>query len=145
MKEKIEKNKKSNLRKICKLNPSSDSIPLNDDGSILFYMYDAYEEICGKGEPLVILFGKIYNKHLNNFQSISVVMKTLFKKIYILPKLDKRREPDIMSNLKSEFEKLNQTKFSFIKKGKYKIIRNKRYCLELPIPHGKIIRKIRGI
>lgn len=142
MKENIEINKKKGLRNICELKNLNDAIQANDDGSILFYWYDAYEDNSGKGEPLVVIFGKIYNKDKNCFQSISIIMKNLLKKVYILPKLDKINEPNLLENLKSEFEKLNQIKFSYIKKGRYKI-KQKKYCLELPIPYSNIAFNIR--
>lgn len=83
----------------------------------------------------MIFFGKIFVKEKNSFESISVILKNLSKKVYILPKIDKLDEPDLMEKVKLEFEKLNQTKFSFIKKGRYSV-KHKKYCLELPIPHS---------
>ena len=144
IKETINSNKKEGIRNICKLKNLNEQIKTEDDGSILFYWLDAYEDNSGKGEPLVVLFGKTFNKEKGCYQSISVVIKNLYKKVYILPKLEKINEPNLLENLKMEFEKLNQTKFSYIKKGKYSI-KKKKYCLELPIPYSKISYNIRRI
>jgi hypothetical protein len=91
-----------------------------------------------KLETILVLFGKIFIKEKKCFESISVIVKNLSKKVYILPKIDKLDEPNLMEKVKLEFEKLNQTKFSFIKKGTYSV-KHKKYCLELPIPYSILI------
>jgi hypothetical protein len=136
--EKIEINKKNSLTNICKHKNWNEKLPLNDDGSLLFYWYDAHEENLSKLETILVLFGKIFIKEKKCFESISVIVKNLSKKVYILPKIDKLDEANIMDKVKSEFEKLNQTKFSFIKKGTYSV-KHKKYCLELPIPYSILI------
>ena len=136
--QKIEMNKKNSIKNVCKHKYWNDCVNPNEDGSLLFYWYDAHEEYLSKDNLLVILFGKIYIKEKQRFESISVVIKNLTKKVYILPKIEKLNEPNIIDNMKAEFEKLNQNKFSFIKKGNYSV-KYKKYCFEMPIPFSNYI------
>jgi hypothetical protein len=132
IKERIEVSKRRGVSRSCRLKTSNNYIEKDDSGSILFYWYDAIEENIEK-DPNIVFFGKIFNIEKSKFESISVIVKNLHKKVYILPKIDRMNEPGIIENLQTEFEKLNQTRFSYIKKGKYSV-RKKKYCLELPIP-----------
>ena len=141
MSQNIEKNKEKGTRNICKPKIMNETVkPTFDDGSLVFYWYYAYEENIQKSDPLIFLFGKVYNQEKDCFESLSVIIKNLNKKIYLLPKLDKIGEPNLKENMIVEFEKLRQTKFSYIKKGTYKQIK-KKYCLELPIPYSKFSNK----
>lgn len=123
-------------------------LPISDDGSLLVYWYDAHEE-NNISNPYIILFGKIYNPEQSVFHSISIVIRNLERKIYLLPRLSKLKDIDqedtkileenkeLTLNMFQEFEDLRKTKFSFIKRIQTKTV-IKKYCFELPIPHSKI-------
>lgn len=93
------------------------------------------------------MFGKVYNPDTNVFHSMSVVIRNLERKIYLLPKLSKLKNLDsddsqvLESNkdltfaMFQEFEELRKNKFSFIKRIQTKAV-IKKYCFELPIPHS---------
>ena len=122
-------------------------LPVCEDCSLMVYWYDAYEET--NGNPYIILFGKIYNSEDKSFNSISIVVRNLERKIYLLPKLNKLKDidledkkileenKDLTINMFQEFEELRKNKFSFIKKIQTKPV-IKKYCFELPIPQSKI-------
>ena len=69
---------------------SADPLPIDKDGNLLFFWYDAHEEPSSKGspEPKVILFGKVKDANTNSFSSISIVIHKLKKTIFLFPKKD---------------------------------------------------------
>lgn len=133
--EKIELNKKRGLNKVCKTKSASKDLWTESDGSLLIYWYDAIEENILK-DPSIILFGKVFNKKTSVFESISIIIKNLSRKVYVLPKIDKMNQSGVMESLKAEMDKLNQTKFSYLKNITYSV-KKKKYCLDLPIPYSK--------
>ena len=122
-------------------------LPKCDDGSLLVYWYDAHEE-TNNSNPYIILFGKTYNKDTNSYYSISIVIRNLERKIYLLPRLSKLKadinqdddkileeNKELTINMFQEFEDLRKSKFSYIKRIQTKPV-VKKYCFELPIPHS---------
>jgi DNA polymerase alpha subunit A len=126
-------------------NSTDATIPKSEDGSLLFYWYDAHEEI--NNSPYIILFGKTYNPETSKYHSLSVVIRNLERKIYLLPKLSKLKNvdsddsqvldvnKDLTFAMFQEFEEMRKNKFSYIKRIQTKAV-VKKYCFELPIPHS---------
>ncbi len=126
-------------------NTSDATLPKSEDGTLLFYWYDAHEET--NNSPYIILFGKIYNPETSRYHSLSVIIRNLERKIYLLPKLSKLKNVDSDDNqaldankeltfaMFQEFEELRKNKFSYIKRIQTKSV-IKKYCFELPIPHS---------
>ena len=91
---------------------NNDVLPTNKDGSVYIYWYDAVEENI-QSKPCVIFFGKIYEPKYNSYSSISIVIRNIMRKLYILPKPEYE---DKISEVYNEFEQLRQKRFSYIKK-----------------------------
>lgn len=111
-------------------NNSKEKLPTSPDGSVKVYWYDAIEDLI-QSKPSVILFGKIFEPSTNTYASVSVVIKNIIRTLYIYPK----QGADFLQVYK-EFESLRSTKFSYIKDYNSKKVK-KKYCFELPIPHGE--------
>ncbi len=109
---------------------TSPSLPTQKDGSIIIYWYDAIEESINR-RPSVIIFGKIYEPHLETYSSISIVIKNIDRTIFVLPKPEFEND---MVKVFHEFDILRKNRFSFIKNYKCKEV-VKKYCFELPIDH----------
>ena len=107
---------------------TNDVLPTNKDGSVYIYWYDAVEETI-QSKPCVIFFGKIYEPKYNSYSSISIVIRNIMRKLYILPKPEYE---DKISEVYNEFEQLRQKRFSYIKKFECKP-KEKKYCFEMPI------------
>jgi DNA polymerase alpha subunit A len=110
-------------------NNLKEKLPTLPDGSLKIYWYDAIEDQI-QTKPAVIFFGKIYDPATESFQSISIIIKNIMRSLYIYPKTK-----DMFAVYK-EFENLRSTKFSYIKDYVSKTVK-KKYCFELPIPHGE--------
>lgn len=117
------------------------SLPSNPDGSICIYWLDMIEEnLQAKNSKTtannVIIFGKIYEPATKTFNSISLILKNIFRTLYIIPKENKETGARYsLDSVKHEFEELRRTKFNHISNIKTKTT-TKKYCFELPIPHG---------
>lgn len=111
---------------------NNDVLPTNKDGSVYIYWYDAVEETI-QSKPCVIFFGKIYEPKYNSYTSISIVIRNIMRKVYIMPKPEYE---DKMSEVYTEFEQLRQKRFSYIKKFECKE-KEKKYCFEMPIDPNK--------
>ncbi len=59
-------------------------LPLNQDGSLSIFWYDAHEEYGDHG--VVYLFGKCYNDKTRKFSSVCVQVKELERIMYAVPK-----------------------------------------------------------
>lgn len=110
-------------------NNLKEKLPTLNDGSLKIYWYDAIEDQI-QTKPAVIFFGKIYDPATESYQSISIIIKNIMRSLYIYPKTK-----DMFAVYK-EFENLRSTKFSYIKDYVSKTVK-KKYCFELPIPHGE--------
>nr|DAD41313.1 TPA_asm: hypothetical protein HUJ06_015636 [Nelumbo nucifera] len=60
-------------------------LTLDSDGSLLFYIIDAYEEFYGANLGTVYLFGKV--KTGNTYQSCCVVVKNMQRCVYAIPNI----------------------------------------------------------
>lgn len=107
-----------------------DKLPVQRDGSLRVYWYDAIEDNV-QLKPCVIFFGKVYEPNTKTWASISVIIKNIMKTLYIFPKNSNGED---LEKVYSEFEYLRKTKFSYIKQFMCKYVK-KKYCFELPIPH----------
>ncbi|KAJ1702657.1 hypothetical protein LUZ63_002436 [Rhynchospora breviuscula] len=79
-------NAASEVRMPIDLRPESDDkfeFELNSDGSLPFYIIDAYEEAFSTNSGTIYLFGKV--KTGNSFQSCCVVVKNLQRCVYAVP------------------------------------------------------------
>ena len=111
-------------------NTNSKKLPTEKDESVLMYWYDAIEENINR-KHIIIFFGKIFDPSINNFTSISLVIKNIDRTIFVMPK-ENFDSKDKINEVYLEFEKMRKNNFSFIKEYKTKI-EEKKYCFELPI------------
>ena len=127
--------KDSNL-KLRNIN-TNESLPVEKDGSLFVYWYDAYEEPNSKNdiEPKVILFGKVKNSN-NDYSSISVIIRNLKKTLYLFPKLDESGKYYDTFEMFQEFDTLKRTKFNYIEDYESEE-ELKKYAFELPISPGE--------
>ena len=115
-------------------NTNSKKLPTEKDESVLMYWYDAIEENINR-KHIIIFFGKIFDPSINNFTSISLVIKNIDRTIFVMPK-ENFDSKDKINEVYLEFEKMRKNNFSFIKEYKTKI-EEKKYCFELPINRDK--------
>ena len=105
-------------------------LPIEKDNSIKIFWYDAIEESFNN-KPNVIFFGKIYEPQSKSFLSISVIIKNIYRTIFILPKPEYENDEQIQKVCK-EFEDLRKKRFNYIKEYQCKKV-EKKYCFELPV------------
>ena len=111
---------------------TNEVLPVNSDGTVYMYWYDAIEEqILLK--PSVIFFGKIYEPLTKSYSSISLVIKNITRKLFILPKPEYEEH---INEVYTEFDELRRKRFNYIREFQCKQV-NKKYCFELPIDHNK--------
>lgn len=130
-------NTNTNQTGISMRQSKTEKLPVNSDGSISVYWYDAIEEQIQTKISTVILFGKIYDPAVNSHSSIALVLKNLMRTVYLFPKIKGENDESYKENfgkMYEEFEYLRRTKFSYIKNFQCKEVKRK-YCFELPIPH----------
>ena len=123
---------KDNNYTYVSFNKAKYKLPIDEDNSIKIFWYDAIEESFNN-KPNVIFFGKIYESQSKSFLSISIIIKDIYRTVFILPK------PEFEDDLKKiydEFEDLRKKRFSFIKDYKCKFLK-KKYCFELPVDSEK--------
>ena len=123
---------KDNNYSYTPFNKTKYKLPLEADNSIKIFWYDAIEESFNN-KPNVIFFGKIYEPQSKSYLSISLIIKDIYRTVFVLPKPE--YEDDI-KKVYEEFEDLRKKRFNFIKEYKSKVI-NKKYCFELPIDSEK--------
>ncbi|KAJ1701947.1 hypothetical protein LUZ63_001726 [Rhynchospora breviuscula] len=76
----------SEVRMAIDLSPESDEkseFEINSDGSLPFYIIDAYDEAFSTNSGTIYLFGKV--KTGNSFQSCCVVVKNMQRCVYAVP------------------------------------------------------------
>ena len=104
----------------------------NKDSIIKIFWYDAIEEMFNN-KPNVIFFGKIFEPTSNSYLSISIIIKDIYRTLFILPKPEYENN---MQKVYEEFEELRKKRFNNIKEYQCKSIK-KKYCFELPIDSEK--------
>lgn len=118
---------------------NNEPLPIQQDGSFLFYWYDAYEEPANQfnPEPKVILFGKAKETNSNSYCSVSLVLKKLKRSIFLFPAFNENTATySKVTDMLQEFKMIWDKKLPF-KKETFDIkIVKKKYCFELPIKHG---------
>ena len=123
---------KDNNYTYVSFNKTKYKLPIEKDNSIRIFWYDAIEESFNN-KPNVIFFGKIYEPQSNSFLSISIIIKDIYRTVFILPKPEFE---DKAQQVYEEFDELRKKRFNYIKEYKCKFI-NKKYCFELPIDSEK--------
>ena len=111
-----------------------DEFETNEDGSIDVYWIDAVEEKIRQNN-VVLLFGKVKLKNQNVYTSITVIVKNITRKCYVLPR-DSQAETIPYEDIFNEFwSKLQQT-CPTIKETVSKFIK-RSYCFELNLERGE--------
>ena len=129
---------KDNSYSYMSFNKAKFRLPLEKDNSIKMFWYDAIEESFNN-KPNVIFFGKIYEPQSKSFLSISVIIKDIYRTIFILPKPEYESD-DQIQKVYEEFEDLRKKRFNYIKEYQCKIV-EKKYCFELPV-ESKDVHKV---
>ena len=123
---------KDNNYTYISFNKPKNRLPIEKDNSIKIFWYDAIEESFNN-KPNVIFFGKIYEPQSNSFLSISIIIKDIYRTVFVLPKPEYE---DQQQKVYEEFEELRKKRFNSIKEYQCKFIK-KKYCFELPIDSEK--------
>ena len=123
---------KENNYSYVSFNKTKYRLPVEKDNSIKIFWYDAIEESFNN-KPNVIFFGKIYEPQSNLFLSISIIIKDIFRTVFILPKPEYE---DKIQQVYEEFDDLRKKRFSYIKEYQCKFDK-KKYCFELPVDPEK--------
>ena len=123
---------KDNNYTYISFNKTKNKLPIEKDNSIKIFWYDAIEESFNN-KPNVIFFGKIYEPQSNSFLSISIIIKDIYRTVFILPKPEFE---DKAQQVYEEFDDLRKKRFNYIKEYQCKFIK-KKYCFELPIDSEK--------
>ena len=123
---------KDNNYTYVSFNKTKYKLPIEEDNSIKIFWYDAIEESFNN-KPNVIFFGKIYEPQSNSFLSISIIIKDIYRTVFILPKPEFEDDP---KKIYDEFEDLRKKRFNYIKDYKLKNLK-KKYCFELPVDSEK--------
>ncbi len=112
------------------------NLPYSQDKSLFVYWFDIIEETI-KSKQYVIIFGKIYEPNEDKFSSISIIIKSIEKILYIIPGEDRLNGKKFdLKSVRNEFLQLKQNLFPHINTIKTKETK-KNYCFELPIEHGE--------
>ena len=114
------------------INKTKYKLPLEADNSIKIFWYDAIEESFNN-KPNVIFFGKIYEPQSKSYLSISIIIKDIYRTVFVLPKPEYE---DNIQKVYEEFDELRRKRFNYIKEYKCKNVK-KKYCFELPIDSEK--------
>ena len=123
---------KDNNYNFISFNKTKFKLPIDKDNSIKIFWYDAIEESFNN-KPNVIFFGKIFEPQSNSFLSISVIIKDIYRTVFILPKPEYE---DDLQKVYDEFDELRKKRFNYIKEYQCKYIQ-KKYCFELPVDSEK--------
>ena len=119
---------KDNNYNYISFNKTKNKLPIDKDNSIIIFWYDAIEESFNN-KPNVIFFGKIFEPQSNSFKSISIIIKDIFRTVFILPKPEYEND---LQKVYDEFDELRKKRFNYIKEYRCKEL-TKNYCFELPI------------
>ena len=123
---------KDNTYSFMSFNKAKYNLPIEKDNTIKVFWYDAIEEMFNN-KPNVILFGKIFEPTSQTYLSISIIIKDIYRTVFILPKPEYE---DKLQNVYEEFEDLRKKRFNNIKEYQCKQIK-KKYCFELPVDSEK--------
>ena len=123
---------KDNTYSFMSFNKAKYNLPIEKDNTIKVFWYDAIEEMFNN-KPNVIFFGKIYEPNSKSYLSISIIIKDIYRTVFILPKPE--YEEDIQK-VYEEFDELRKKRFNNIKEYQCKFIK-KKYCFELPVDSEK--------
>ena len=112
-------------------------LPLNPDGSLSFYWFDAHEE--NNGADLYI-FGKVYQPEVKQYVSCALKINGMQREIYFLPKikgkarstLSRAEEDKHVMDIYTEIDDLRKRKYPQILKWKCKPV-SRKYAFEMPI------------
>ena len=129
---------KDNSYSYMSFNKAKYRLPLEKDNSIKMFWYDAIEESFNN-KPNVIFFGKIYEPQSKSFLSISVIIKDIYRTVFILPKPEYESD-DQIQKVYEEFDDLRKKRFNYIKEYQCKNV-EKKYCFELPV-ESKDVHKV---
>ena len=129
---------KDNSYSYMSFNKTKYRLPLEKDNSIKMFWYDAIEESFNN-KPNVIFFGKIYEPQSKSFLSISVIIKDIYRTVFILPKPEYESD-DQIQKVYEEFDDLRKKRFNYIKEYQCKNV-EKKYCFELPV-ESKDLHKV---
>jgi predicted CopG family antitoxin len=121
---------KDNSYSYMSFNKTKYRLPVEKDSSIRMFWYDAIEESFNN-KPNVIFFGKIYEPQSKSFLSISVIIKDIYRTVFILPKPEYESD-DQIQKVYEEFDDLRKKRFNYIKEYQCKNV-EKKYCFELPV------------
>ena len=117
-------------------------LPLNPDGTLSFYWFDAHEENNGAD---LYLFGKVYQPEVKQYVSCALKVNGMQREIYALPKikggkargtLTKEEEEKQVMNIFTELDDVRKRKYPQINKWRCKPV-TRKYAFEMPIPHGE--------
>ena len=125
-------NTENNNYSFTSFNKTKYKLPVEKDNSIKIFWYDAIEEMSNN-KPNVIFFGKIFEPTSQSYLSISIIIKDIYRTVFILPKPEYE---DKLENVYNEFEDLRKKRFNNIKEYQCKQIK-KKYCFELPVDSEK--------
>jgi len=129
---------KDNSYSYMSFNKAKYRLPLEKDNSIKMFWYDAIEESFNN-KPNVIFFGKIYEPQSKSFLSISLIIKDIYRTVFILPKPEYESD-DQIQKVYEEFDDLRKKRFNYIKEYQCKNV-EKKYCFELPV-ESKDLHKV---
>ena len=110
---------KDNNYTYVSFNKNKYKLPIEKNNSIKIFWYDAIEESFNN-KPNVIFFGKIYEPQSNSFLSISIIIKDIYRTVFILPKPEYE---DKAQQVYEEFDNLRKKRFSYIKEYQCKFIK----------------------
>ena len=123
---------KDNSYSFVSFNKNKYKLPVEKDNTIKIFWYDAIEEMFNN-KPNVIFFGKIYEPTSKSYLSISIIIKDIYRTVFILPKPEYE---DHIQKVYEEFDELRKKRFNNIKEYQCKFIK-KKYCFELPVDSEK--------
>ena len=129
---------KDNNYTYMSFNKSKYRLPIEKDNSIRMFWYDAIEESFNN-KPNVIFFGQIYEPQSKSYLSISVIIKDIYRTVFILPKPEYESD-DQIQKVYEEFDDLRKKRFNYIKEYQCKNV-EKKYCFELPV-ESKDVHKV---
>jgi len=95
-------------------------LPLNADGTLSFYWFDAHEENNGTD---LYLFGKVYQPELKQHVSCALKINGMQREIYALPKIKGGKARGTLTKEEEEKQVMNvYTELEDIRKRKYQQI-----------------------
>ena len=112
-------NTENNNYSFTSFNKTKYKLPVEKDNSIKIFWYDAIEEMSNN-KPNVIFFGKIFEPTSQSYLSISIIIKDIYRTVFILPKPEYE---DKLENVYNEFEDLRKKRFNNIKEYQCKQIK----------------------